>query len=498
MSLTINKILNKEVPLSVNISSKLTDDIIEDLKKYENGIDSKKVYQKNVFHGLHHSEKVMMFTYLLGKKLNLTEEDLKIVVDAAIYHDMGRENDYEDTFHGYVSSLRVREVTRNQEFYKDQEKQKMLEAIIDMHSLEDKFYRRTCENHEIEEQEYERFEKLSKILKDADALDRLRFGRKSPASLKEKYLRFDYSKELISLAKDINEIYFNELQRQNRIKIEQINERESNPCFHSIGFDFFKIESIIRNGILSKQAMRELGIEVPRNFQGGNLENWISVVDASMGLNGKAYREFTSNGIGFFCLANKLFLPIDSYAKAIETGYPYNKSSYEDEKYVYSKIDPEDIIFLIIPKEYGTKDIRELNYIYNTLNKDLLIEKISYYVHKTNTIITSKNAIELLKATEEYVKELEIYETVDLYFENKMDEAMLNLLNRKLANINSVLQKMMYEYYSEKLNRKNKEIITTTDAVTYTLLEMNYPCPVTITEDEVLFQINEVKLEKQL
>lgn len=498
MSLIVNRILNKHLPLSENITSVLSDDDILKLKGYIEKINPSKVYRKNVFHGLHHSEKVLIFAYLIGKNENLDETDMKILLDAAAYHDMARENDYEEVFHGYASSIKVNEAVGHEEFYQNKNNLIMLEAIIDMHSVEDKIIQKIFFNHDLEIEDKERFIKLSKILKDADALDRLRFGSKSPASLKADYLRFEYSKTLVKFSKDINEIYFNELQRVNKIRIEKENEKGENPCFHSIGFDYFKLEPIIKYGILSSETMREMGLKVPRNFIGGNLENWISVVDGKMVENGEAFREFTTHGIGFFCLANKLFKPLNEQGKAIETGYPFNKSGYADEKYVYSKIDPEKIIYLIIPKDYIYMDIREVSYIYNTLNEDLLIDKLHYYIEKTKTDSKAKCLDELLDATEEYKKKLREYISVDIGFSlERESENMQKELDKILVKINDALKTMIYDYFAKILNKKDGEKITVLEAVQFKLLEMNYPCHLTLTGDEALFQLNEIVRQKE-
>lgn len=64
-------------------------------------INKGKLYN-SMFHGLHHSQKVLLFAYLIGLQENLDEVDMQIIVDAAVYHDIGRTDDSNDSFHGFI------------------------------------------------------------------------------------------------------------------------------------------------------------------------------------------------------------------------------------------------------------------------------------------------------------------------------------------------------------------------------------------------------------
>lgn len=455
-------------------------------------IKEDKVYRKNNFHGLHHSQKVLLFSYILGKREKLNDIDLKILTDAAIYHDMGRDNDNEDTIHGYASSLLISKVVTDS-IYKDQINVNLLEAIVDMHSTPDYKIDVIFGNHDLPIEEYNRYEKLAKLLKDADALDRLRFGKKSAASLKTKFLRFSSSRRLINFAEAINHAYYEEISSLNNETIKSQIENEFHECFHSIGFDFFKINSILENGILSRSLMKEKNLKVPRNFTGGNLENWISVVDARMvKKEHQAFDEFTQNGISFFCVADKLFNPLDSLAEAIETGLPYNKSKYSDEKYVYESIPKEKIIYLIIPKQYIGADIRTLTYLYNTLNKDMLLQRIEYYIKNTGFSPSDIDFPPFLEAIEEYCEKLELYNGQNEFIISKVDDRLFNILNNLLSVINQGIQKMIYQYYCNCLNKVNGESITVLEIVNYNLELKKESYRLISIDEEAIFEINDI------
>ena len=197
-----------------------------------------------MFHGLHHSEKVLLFSYILGSYFKLSEIDLQILVDASIYHDIGRIDETEDAFHGLASARKIDKVV-DSPIYQDSQNLAILKAICDGHSRDDKCMDLIAEDYEISEENLERYKMLFKILKDADALDRTRFLKTSIAVLNEKYLRFPISKQLIELANSINESY--------RIKMSDIhfeqfkNFNDGEPtilCKHGIGFNFFNLYTL--------------------------------------------------------------------------------------------------------------------------------------------------------------------------------------------------------------------------------------------------------------
>ena len=204
---------------------------------------------KSPIHGKYHSEKVCLFAYLLGCMKGLNDVDLEIITDAAMYHDFKRKNDSEDALHGMVSASNISDVLPLEGVYANSVNYSILKAIIDYHSQPDHRIKTNFWFYEIPDEEYERYEKLAKILKDADALDRKRFSEKCNAALDPKYLRFEESGAMISLAEEINQAYYQMIEANQSENIPLAKERGN--CFHSIGFDFFRVDSVLKNGILS-------------------------------------------------------------------------------------------------------------------------------------------------------------------------------------------------------------------------------------------------------
>ena len=152
-------------------------------------------------HGKNHNLRVMIYTLYLSNILKLSDIDKEIVMNAAIYHDIGRINDNIDDNHGKRSANNIIKVIPNN--YKDLN---MLKAIIELHSIDDNYFNEIALKYNIKD--LKRFKILYSILKDADALDRVRLSYKSNnSSLNISYLRLNETLSLIKAAHQLNEYF---------------------------------------------------------------------------------------------------------------------------------------------------------------------------------------------------------------------------------------------------------------------------------------------------
>lgn len=444
-----------------------------DLLRWVKSIKQDQLYP-SIIHGLYHSEKVFMYSFILAKKLNLSQDECEILLDAALYHDCGRNNNAEEPFHGYVSALKIENqgILSNKQIYKNNDNFRLLQAIIDIHSQNDKKAKVNFDNYELPEEMYPTYIKLYSILKDADALDRKRFYDSSVESLDARFLRFKESHELINFAKHLNLLYY-QMQKEN---YQEIDESGISPysCFHSIGFDFFKIASIMKNGILSKDEMRKRGIKVPQNFSGGNTERWISVVDTKL-LEGDytAKKAFLLHGISF-CCDNQIMhdpLPREKHEYAMIYGFPYNRSNHKDEKYVLNCIAPENIIAMSIPEEYKNSDVRNLVYLYNSMDVSVVKEKVNYYIN----IVCPEYKDMMLNGLKHYFDEYDqitrnyyaVYREGKEHSQKELEQNLNNILN----SINKAVAYLIYHYYKER-NLSSNGTITVSDVVKYELQQL--------------------------
>jgi HD superfamily phosphodiesterase len=134
-------------------------------------------------HGVGHTRRVLYLAHKLADKYDLTPKDKIILAIACCYHDIGRTNDLTDDEHGAESANKVLRLELNKKHHlSDEESQRVLD-LITFHSLDDELWKKTDKDLV-----------LYQILKDADALDRLRFN-----DLNRKYLRLPESHNMLSL-----------------------------------------------------------------------------------------------------------------------------------------------------------------------------------------------------------------------------------------------------------------------------------------------------------
>jgi hypothetical protein len=144
---------------------------------------------KSLLHDAMHTYRVMIHVLLLGKKLKLDRER-RLAFFAAFIHDMARKHDGFCAKHGYDAAM-SKPAIFSELFKKYELEWEDIEAVktaVICHSM-------------IEEPDQSHPHYIiSALLKDADALDRIRMGA---GNLKIKYLRFHESITLIPFAENL-------------------------------------------------------------------------------------------------------------------------------------------------------------------------------------------------------------------------------------------------------------------------------------------------------
>lgn len=163
------------------------------LDTYKN-LNTKILYQSKI-HGQGHIERVIFISMLLAFNYKLDKNDTDILRFAASLHDTKRVDDSYDTEHGYRAALYSIDYAKINENDKN-----ILQAVLAVHSRPDKQMDETIEEFFVKDMDRARY--LSKLFKDADALDRVRLG-----DLNEKYLRNDFSHDLIDFSNKLFEKY---------------------------------------------------------------------------------------------------------------------------------------------------------------------------------------------------------------------------------------------------------------------------------------------------
>lgn len=156
------------------------------LDTYKN-LNTDILYQSQI-HGQGHIERVILLSLLLSFYYKLDKNDTDILRFAASLHDTKRVDDSYDTEHGYRAALYSIGYAKINENDKN-----ILQAVLATHSRSDSKMDQTIEEFFVKDMDRARY--LSKLFKDADALDRVRLG-----DLDEKYLRNDFSLDLVDFS----------------------------------------------------------------------------------------------------------------------------------------------------------------------------------------------------------------------------------------------------------------------------------------------------------
>jgi len=144
-------------------------------------------------HGVRHARRVLFHTLMISSMCGLDEPDRELLVSAALYHDIGRDNDGLCFRHGKLS---VEKMTALNLVPAGRENGEMLKFVVTYHCIDDS--KALAELKVVPEACRERTRRLFNVLKDADGLDRVRIG-----DLDVKYLRNPESVRLEKLAYEL-------------------------------------------------------------------------------------------------------------------------------------------------------------------------------------------------------------------------------------------------------------------------------------------------------
>lgn len=173
-------------------------------------IDSRENLYLNLsdIHGETHANNVSLFALYIASRKQLGDMDTKILLEASLYHDIGRLSDHNDKHHGVYGALKYGTNVNVPEDVSGNEVKFLIEAhalsnLNDINSL--------FERYEISEADKDRLYLLATILRDADALDRTRFRLlESSNNLNPNLLVNIESKEIVESCLRLNYIVYQE------------------------------------------------------------------------------------------------------------------------------------------------------------------------------------------------------------------------------------------------------------------------------------------------
>lgn len=125
-----------------------------------------------------------------------------------------------------------------------------------------------------------------------------------------------------------------------------------NTLIRSVGFNPYKIESILTHGILSKNKAQEMNISLSRNYFGYNFEDNVSMI-----------RPFYSNSEDpTSCLYTMVPKSINIIVENQKFIYDTNDAYYNhaDEVFVKDMVPKENFVGIMIPEKYADYLLRDL------------------------------------------------------------------------------------------------------------------------------------------
>lgn len=150
-------------------------------------------------HSLTHAARVLFYSLMISDEFKLSDRDKTILNYCAMYHDLGRDNEYEDTQHG-KKSLEVIDEYGLPDFDMTDEDLFLANTIIEYHCKKDETGITKINSSRMIKNKTHAI-KLYKIFKDLDALDRVRF---LGVDIDTKYFRFTNIKSKLLIAASLN------------------------------------------------------------------------------------------------------------------------------------------------------------------------------------------------------------------------------------------------------------------------------------------------------
>ena len=193
--MNIDTLMNSDNDTIKEEVSKINKDLINIYNDTMKDFRTDLLYDSEI-HGLKHNIRVSIYTLIIINQGNYSKEDLEILLEAAKYHDTGRINDEDDLAHGKRSSDMMSFLNKK---YSDVD-MSYLKSIVEAHSIPDAKRDIIAKKNKLDN--IGRYHKLLNVLKDADALDRVRTD-----DLDVTFLRTEKGKELESFARELYKIY---------------------------------------------------------------------------------------------------------------------------------------------------------------------------------------------------------------------------------------------------------------------------------------------------
>lgn len=135
------------------------------------------ILYKSGIHGLGHIERTMLLGAMIAQAQALSEHETRMLLFACSYHDVGRSHDRRDDSHGAASAEKMLESPLREQLAQfDEADREIIRAAVTAHAISDWRMSETARLYGLEGEALDRYLRVTRCLKDADNLDRVRLG----------------------------------------------------------------------------------------------------------------------------------------------------------------------------------------------------------------------------------------------------------------------------------------------------------------------------------
>lgn len=223
-----------------------------------------------------------------------------------------------------------------------------------------------------------------------------------------------------------------------------------NTLIHTIGFDLYKLESILNNGILSQKEAKKKQISYSKNYYGYNFDEYISLVRY-------LYVNFEdSNSVFVKSMPKGISFLIENQPFIYDQKEQY--FNHSDEVFVKDKVDRRNIKGLLIPNKY----------------QDYLLKDLPILPLKSTSYVNLKHCCDnIIKYLESYSYQVdyktynailsEMYLTLEL-MKKEEDSSLLEDYNEVKYTLDDFIAGEVQKCFNKLLTKQD---VTLMDAINY-------------------------------
>lgn len=184
------KIINETQIHGANYIGAILSEVAPMFHEYKEHLKDLPFAQDSAEHGIDHEARVLLLSLMIAEEMDLPLRDRRVLATAAIYHDTQRVNDGDDLEHGKAAAEFYHQIVKDPD--------PLVEFLCEYHSRPDEEGYQQIQNNRKLSKSRSRSKLLLDVFKDADGLERVRFGIKA---LDINQLRLPISQEMTLVAR---------------------------------------------------------------------------------------------------------------------------------------------------------------------------------------------------------------------------------------------------------------------------------------------------------